>query len=191
MVVVVVVVVVIHCHFSPHIPVPQSIIPHCWLIAPMIHPASSGLQSWGWVLGKDLCYWLVMCKALKPRLPSPRSLTQAEPWSGLGRAQGSAHYFWSLSQAQKPRLCGCNSGTTLKHHDAPSPPSPPLIYWKLLLHNSKLLLTAWLTGAAQIKGWGGTVVGSHSLGIEVVDVFMATGISNKQCKVKLGQEVVC
>jgi hypothetical protein len=37
---------------------------------------------------------VVMCKARPKALkPSPRSLTQAEPWSGLGRDKGSAHHF--------------------------------------------------------------------------------------------------
>jgi hypothetical protein len=70
----------------------------------------------------------VMCKArpkaLKPGLPSPRSLARAEPWSGLGRAQGSAHYFGSLSRAQKPGLCSSDSVATLSivaHHLHPTP----------------------------------------------------------------------
>ena len=48
--VVVMVVVVICCPLDPHIPIPCSIIPR-QLPAPTIHPVSSGLQSWGWVLG--------------------------------------------------------------------------------------------------------------------------------------------
>jgi hypothetical protein len=30
-------------------PIPCSVVPHHQLLAPMIHPASSGLQSWWWV----------------------------------------------------------------------------------------------------------------------------------------------
>jgi hypothetical protein len=38
-------VVVIICHpFCPHIPVLHSVVPCHWLLAPVIHPVSSGLQ---------------------------------------------------------------------------------------------------------------------------------------------------
>jgi len=49
-------------------------------------------------------------KALKPGLLSPRSLSRAKPWSGLGRAQGSAWVFRSLSQALEPGLYGSEEG---------------------------------------------------------------------------------
>ena len=45
------VVVVIRRPFGPCVPVPRSIIPRHRLLVPAIHPASSGSQSWGWVLG--------------------------------------------------------------------------------------------------------------------------------------------
>jgi len=52
----------LYCPFAPHILVPYSLIipspltlfPHCWLLAPVIHPMSSGLQGWGQVLGCSL-----------------------------------------------------------------------------------------------------------------------------------------
>ena len=57
---------------------------------------------------------LVMCKArpkaLKPGLPSPRSLSRAEPWNGLGRAQGVAWVIRSLSRALEPGLYGSEEG---------------------------------------------------------------------------------
>jgi hypothetical protein len=43
----------------------------------------------------------------------------AKPWRRLGQAQSLAPDFWSLSQAIKPWLHGCDSVDTLRCHHAP------------------------------------------------------------------------
>ena len=53
---------------------------------------------------------VVMCqaglKALKPRVPGPRSLSLARPYSGLGGLEGLACLPPSPSLALKPRALG-------------------------------------------------------------------------------------
>jgi hypothetical protein len=64
-------------------------------------------------------------KALKPRLLSSRSLSRAESWSGLGRAQGSAWVSRSLSQALEPGLYGSEEGCSWDKE---------FVAWKLMVN---------------------------------------------------------
>jgi hypothetical protein len=48
------------CPPSPVCHCPCSIVPRCWLLAPTIHPMSSGSQGWGQVLGHSLSLALLL-----------------------------------------------------------------------------------------------------------------------------------
>ena len=79
------VVVVIRRPFGPRVPVPRSIIPRHRLPAPTIHPASSGSQSWGWVLGVVPWRWARWLTATVggARCPVVLSLSVVVPLSTL------------------------------------------------------------------------------------------------------------
>jgi hypothetical protein len=79
------VVVVIRHPFGPCIPVPRSIVSRRWLLAPAIHPASSGSQSWGWVLGVVPWRWARWLTATVggARCPVVLSLSVVVPLSTL------------------------------------------------------------------------------------------------------------
>jgi len=71
-------------HWSSSPPLAIVSIP-CWLLASTIHPASSGSQGWGWVLGRPL--FIICCSSLSSFfchciVVSPLSTLQAGACSG-------------------------------------------------------------------------------------------------------------
>jgi hypothetical protein len=73
-------------------------------------------------------------KALKPGIPSPRILSRAEPWSRLGRAQGSAQHLVISEARAEPKSPGfaaviqsLHSGIVVQYlYKLPSPLLPDL-----------------------------------------------------------------
>jgi hypothetical protein len=123
---------------SPSLPFPPLPVVVMWPLAPTIHPASSGSQGWGWVLG---CH-LFVCASL-PSLPFPPLPSPACCHDVAVSTYDPPHEQWLAG-------LGVGAGLSFVHAFLPSLPSPPLP-----------VIVTWLLAptihpvSSGLQGWGG------------------------------------